>query len=170
MLKGKKIHLVAAMAKNRVIGAANRIPWRVPGEQERFRRLTMGNLVVLGSRTGESIGRPLPGRDVVVLTRSPELSLPGYRVCRSFEEVAQVLADDPRPDAFIAGGEQIYRLFLPLADRIYLTEIDLEVEGDAIFPEFSEREFDCVERVHVHGEVPYDYLTYARRPAASDSI
>jgi dihydrofolate reductase len=160
MLNGKKISMVAAMAKNRVIGAANDIPWKVPGEQQRFRQLTEGHLVVMGRRTYESIGRPLPNRDTLVIGRSTVVA---ERVtnCRTLPDAFAIIANDPREEIFIAGGEQIYRAFLPYADTVYLTEIDLEPAGDTRFPELP-ADFQCIERVEGGGATRYTLCTWRR--------
>ncbi|SDH79111.1 dihydrofolate reductase [Paraburkholderia phenazinium] len=160
MLNGKRIAIVAAMARNRVIGAANDIPWKAPGEQRRFRELTQGQLVVMGRRTYESIGRPLPNRDVLVIG-SRAVDAERVVTCRSLEQAIQTIDGDTRDEIFIAGGEQIYRLFLPYADTFYLTEVDLEPVGDTVFPELPSG-FGCVERVRVDGEPAYTFLTFRR--------
>ncbi|ASL46128.1 Dihydrofolate reductase [Burkholderia sp. AD24] len=162
MLNGKRISMVAAMATNRVIGAANDIPWQVPGEQRRFRQLTEGHLVVMGRRTYESIGRPLPNRDVLVIGTQPVVAIENVTTCHSFQEAAEYIANDRREEVFIAGGEKIYRLFLPYADTIHLTEIDLTPPGDTLFPELPAADFDCIEIARVDGATPYTLLTYQR--------
>ncbi|HEY1997809.1 dihydrofolate reductase [Paraburkholderia sp.] len=162
MLNGKRIAMVAAMARNRVIGAANDIPWKVPGEQRRFRELTEGHLVVMGRRTYDSIGRPLPRRDILVLS-SRVVEAERVLTCHTFDEAATIIAHDSRDEIFIAGGEQVYRLFLPYADTLYLTEIDLDPAGDALFPELPAG-FTCVERTDVSGPTAYTFFTYARKP------
>jgi dihydrofolate reductase len=160
MLNGKKISMVAAMAKNRVIGAANDIPWKVPGEQQRFRQLTEGHLLVMGRRTYESIGRPLPNRDILVIGR---LEIVANRVttCSTLQDAFEIIANDPREEIFIGGGEQIYRLFLPYADTLYLTEIDLEPAGDTRFPELPAG-FQCTEQVEMHGTTRHTFFTWQR--------
>jgi dihydrofolate reductase len=107
-----RISIIAAVARNQVIGSGNRMPWRLPEDLKRFRRLTLGHAVVMGRRTFDSIGKPLPGRDNIVVTRSREWSHPG---CRA----------------------EIYRLALPRAARLYLTEIERDFDGDAFFPDFD---------------------------------
>lgn len=160
MLNGKTISMIAAMARNRVIGAANAIPWQVPGEQQRFRQLTEGHLVVMGRRTYESIGRPLPNRDVLVIGRQ---SIAAERVstCTTLQSALEIIAKDWREEVFIAGGEQIYRLFLPHADTVYLTELDLEPAGDTTFPDLP-ADFHCAERVDISGPTRYSFFTYRR--------
>jgi dihydrofolate reductase len=160
MLNGKAISIVAAMAKNRVIGAANGIPWKVPGEQQRFRQLTEGHLVVMGRRTYESIGRPLPNRDILVIGRQPIVA-ERVSTCTTLQGALETIANDSREEVFIAGGEQIYRLFLPFADTVYLTELDLEPEGDTTFPDLP-ADFHCAERVEVSGPTSYTVFTCRR--------
>ncbi|MDD1790430.1 dihydrofolate reductase [Burkholderia gladioli] len=147
------------MAANRVIGLGNDIPWRIPGEQKRFRELTMNQLVVMGRRTFESIGKPLPGRDLLVLS-SGAAEFAGARTVNSLAEVTAALGDDPRDVVFVGGGQQVYAMFMPYADCIYLTEIDLHPAGDAFFPELPER-FSLVDTVAVPGEIRYAFNTYA---------
>jgi dihydrofolate reductase len=161
MLKGKRISMVAAMAKNRVIGAANDIPWKVPGEQQRFRRLTEGHLVVMGRRTYESIGRPLPNRDLLVIGRLTSPAAERVSICGTLQAAIEAIWNDPREEVFIAGGEQIYRLFMPYAETVYLTEIDLEPAGDTTFPELP-ADFHCVEKIEVSDPVRYTLFTYRR--------
>ncbi|MEQ5843103.1 dihydrofolate reductase [Paraburkholderia acidicola] len=159
MLSGKRVSMVAAMGRNRVIGMGNDIPWKIPGEQRRFRHLTEGQLVVMGRRTYESIGRPLPNRDVLVIGSVPIVA-PRVTTCASMEQATAVIARDARDEVFIAGGEQIYRLFLPYADRVYLTEVDLAPEGDARFPELPAG-YVCLDEVMVEGPVGYVHRTLA---------
>jgi dihydrofolate reductase len=160
MLNGKTISMIAAMAKNRVIGAANDIPWKVPGEQHRFRQLTEGHLVVMGRRTYESIGRPLPNRDILVIGRQPVVA-ERVSTCTTLQGALEIIANDSREEVFIAGGEQIYRLFLPYADTVYLTELNLEPQGDTTFPDLP-ADFHCAERTEVSGPTSYTFFTYRR--------
>ncbi|QDQ81630.1 dihydrofolate reductase [Paraburkholderia megapolitana] len=153
MLNGKRVSMVAAMGRNRVIGMGNDIPWKIPGEQRHFRQLTEGQLVVMGRRTYESIGRPLPDRDLLVVGSVPVIA-PRTMTCTSMEQVTNAIARDARDEVFIAGGEQIYRLFLPYADTVYLTEVDLAPAGDARFPELP-ASFVCVDEEIVEGPVNY---------------
>ena len=166
MLNGKRISMVAAMAMNRVIGAANDIPWKAPGEQRRFRELTEGHLVVMGRRTYESIGRPLPGRDNLVLTRDRRWWASGVIVVHSVE---QALAQAGANELVAIGGAQIYRLLMPFARRIYLTHVHADVPGDTFFPDFDPTQWDDVEcRMHPADEehaYPVTFVTLERRNA-----
>jgi dihydrofolate reductase len=123
------------MAANRVIGADGALPWHLPADLRRFKAVTMGHHILMGRSTFESIGRPLPGRTSVVLTRDPAASFPGALVAHSLAEAIECAAGDP--DVFVIGGEQVFREALPIADRILLTEIRLEVAGDTVFPELD---------------------------------
>lgn len=129
-----RVTLIAALASNRVIGRGNQLPWRIPGDLPRFKQLTTGQTLVMGRKTFESIGRPLPGRATVVVTRNRDFAVPGVEVAHSLEDA---LARVKTEEAFIAGGGEIYAQALPRADRLLLTEIDAPFEGDAFFPAFD---------------------------------
>jgi dihydrofolate reductase len=133
-----KLVFVAAVARNGVIGAKERTPWRLKSDLARFRELTWGKPLLMGRRTFESIGRPLPGRETVALSRDPQFRPEGAHHARSLEEalsLASRLAESMRsPEIVIAGGAQIYSAFLPQADVIHLTEVALTIAGDALFP------------------------------------
>lgn len=126
---------VVAVARNGVIGHTNGLPWRLPADLAFFRRLTMGHPVVMGRKTYESIGRPLPGRLNIVVTRSPGFRAPGCTVVDSLEAAYRAAGD--ASEVFVIGGAQIYEAAFPTADRIYLTEVDAEIEGDTFFPRFD---------------------------------
>ncbi|MBB2984562.1 dihydrofolate reductase/dihydrofolate reductase (trimethoprim resistance protein) [Paraburkholderia tropica] len=126
----------------------------------------MNQFVVMGRRTFESIGKPLPGRDLLVLSSGASTS-GAVRTVKSFEEVTAAVHDDPREDIFIGGGQQVYTMFMPYADLVYLTEIDLHPPGDAFFPELPER-FSLKDSVDVPGEIRYAFNTYAVASAHED--
>jgi len=130
-----RLALIAAVARNGVIGANNRLPWRLPDDLRRFRALTTGHSIIMGRRTFESIGGPLPGRQNIVVTRRADFRPAG---CDSAASLAAAidLAQLPQP-IFVIGGEALYRAALPLADELFLTEIDRDFAGDAHFPEFE---------------------------------
>lgn len=127
------ITIVAAMSRNRVIGIENRLPWRLPMDLRRFRDLTIGKPVIMGRKTFESIGKPLPGRRNIVLTHNPQLVASGCLVAHSLAEALQLAA--PAEEVAIIGGAAVYQEALPLCQRIYLTVIDADFQGDAFFPE-----------------------------------
>lgn len=158
-----RVVLVAAYARNRVIGAAGDIPWHISEDFAHFKRETLGHTLVMGRRTWDSIGRPLPGRTTVVLTRDPSFD-PGFadvRVVRSLDEALAVAADLPG-DVAVAGGGEVYRLALPLATHQVLTEVDLEPAGDATYPEFSLDEWTETRREH-RPDLGLDWVWWERR-------
>jgi dihydrofolate reductase len=128
------LQAIAAMASNRVIGDGNRLPWRLPEDLARFKRLTMGGTLILGRKTYESIGRPLPGRKTVVVSRQPGYAPEEVTVARS---IAEALERAGEGNVWIAGGAEIYRQALDKAERLYLTRIEAEFPGDAFFPEID---------------------------------
>ena len=141
-----QISLIVAMARNRVIGRDNTLPWRLRADLARFKRLTMGHHLLVGRKTYDSIGRPLPGRTMVVITRDRTWQREGVQVVHSVDAALRLAQDAGETEAFIGGGGEIYRQTLDLADRIYLTRIDEEIEGDANFPEFDAGRWREVER------------------------
>jgi dihydrofolate reductase len=132
----KRVVLVAAVAENGVIGNGSEIPWRIPGEQAEFKRLTMGHTLVMGRTTYESIGRPLPGRTTIVLTRDPTWCTEGVLVAGSFEEALET-AEGLDGDVMVAGGAQVYAAALQCADEQVLTEVHQAPAGDTFYPEWD---------------------------------
>ena len=135
---GKRVVLVAAVARNGVIGDGPDIPWRLPGEQRLFKELTVGHVLLMGRTTYDSIGRPLPGRTTIVLTRDPDWSADGVLVAHSLEE-ALALADAlgvGAGDVMVAGGAQVYAAALDVADEQVVSEVDLEPPGDVHYPAY----------------------------------
>jgi dihydrofolate reductase len=151
-----------------VIGAGNRIPWHLPADLQRFKALTLGHRVVMGRKTYASIGRPLPGRENVVVTRRRDYHAEGCRVVHSLEEaLAAIPAGE---EVFVIGGAELYAQSLPLADRIYLTHVDVAVEGgEAFFPVLDAGEWQPIsEERHppdARNPYAYRYVTYERRRA-----
>jgi dihydrofolate reductase len=153
-----RLTLIAAVAEGGVIGRDGAIPWRVPGELARFKETTMGHPLVMGRKTFESIGRPLPGRRCIVITRSLAWRHPGVETAHSF---AQALAlAGPADEVFVAGGGQVYAEALPFAHRMILSEIPQDHEGDAHFPAWSPSQWREVSRTPYPG---YAVVTYERR-------
>jgi dihydrofolate reductase len=132
------VAIIAAVAENGVIGSGNLIPWRLPGDFAHFKRMTLGKPLIMGRKTFESIGRPLPGRTNIVVTRQEGYQPPGVLVISSLEAAldhAQAIAKADRAnEVMIGGGAEIYRQALPVADRMYLTQVMLEPAGDTFFP------------------------------------
>ena len=154
------ISIIAAMAENRVIGRDGAIPWDIPADRQRFRELTMGHPVVMGRKTFAAIGRPLPGRENIVLTRQPACRAEGCRVAPSLElALASCAGAD---EVFVCGGEDIYRQALAVADRIYLTVIHRECAGDTFFPPIP-AEFVETERTEAGDGSPCTFILYQRK-------
>ncbi len=131
-----KIAMIAAMANKRVIGKDNQMPWHLPEDLRHFKAMTLGKPVVMGRKTFESIGRPLPGRHNIVISRQADLVIEGVSCVTSFEQ-ALALAGDVE-EVIVMGGGQLYQTLLPRADKLYLTQIDLDVEGDTYFPHWDD--------------------------------
>jgi dihydrofolate reductase len=133
------LSLVVAMARNRVIGRNNQLPWHLPAELAHFKRVTLGHPVVMGRRTYESIGKSLPGRLNIVVTRNPDFRAPGCTVVASLEAAWKAAGD--AAEVSVIGGTSLFRAALPIADRIHLTEVQADIPGDTFFPEFDRGEW-----------------------------
>lgn len=143
------LSLIAALANNRVIGKNGGMPWHIPEDLRYFKRVTLGKPIIMGRKTFDSIGRPLPGRDNIVVSRNPKLSVEGARVTHSLQEALDFATDLPSEEVFVIGGAQLYAAVLPDADKLYLTYVDTDVEGDTFFPAFDRGEWREFER-HDH--------------------
>jgi dihydrofolate reductase len=163
-----KISLIVAVSRNGAIGLNNQLPWYLPEDLKYFKSVTMGKPLIMGRKTFDSIGRPLPGRANIVLTRDPQWTSDGVKVVQSVEqalvagEIACEAADVD--EIMVIGGEQIYRMTIDLADRIYLTQVDVDVEGDAFFPNidlnnWSQTSVKLPESIDKH---PYQFLVLDR--------
>jgi dihydrofolate reductase len=160
-----RISIIAAMAENRVIGVNNTLPWRLPADLRRFRRITTGHHVIMGRRNYESIGKPLPERHNIVVTRNPDYRAPGCTVTHSLEQALATAWNDA--EVFVIGGADIYRQAFDRADRLYLTLVHADIRGDTYFPEFDTAQWCEIsrERHEADGKNPYAYtfLTYDRK-------
>ena len=155
--------LIAAVAANGVIGRDGTLPWRLSADLKRFKALTMGHPVIMGRKTWESLGRPLPGRLNIVITRNPDYRPEGASVAASLDAALALAAD--AAEVFVIGGEEIYRIALSRADRLQLTEIQQDFAGDARFPELDRSGWLTVTRErHLDASgLPYAFATYERR-------
>jgi dihydrofolate reductase len=160
-----RISLIAAMAENRVIGKQGQIPWEIPGEQKRFKKITLGHAVIMGRKTYESLGRPLPDRTNIIVTRQTDFRADGCIVAHDLPSAIQCCPVD-EDEAFVCGGGQLYHEALPLADRIYLTVIPRDMHGDTYFPDIPLTEFRVKqsESIKVEGVEPYNFFIYERIP------
>jgi dihydrofolate reductase len=153
------ISIIAAMAENRVIGLNGMIPWDISDDRRRFRELTMGHPIIMGRKTFESIGRPLPGRRNIILSRRPGYRAEGCCVVHSFADALLTSAD--ADEVFICGGEELYRMALPLANRIYLTVFHRFCAGDVFFPPIPAG-FVEAERLDAGFEAHCTFILYLR--------
>lgn len=160
-MKGFKA--IAAMSLNRVIGAGNKLPWHLPDDFKWFKQMTTGHIVVMGRKTFESIGKPLPNRETIVLTRSPQ-PIAGVHTIARLEELATLEPALAGREIFICGGAQLYEIALPLCSDLYLTLVQRVVEGDTCFPPFEEQ-FELMEQIRETEQ--YKILHYRRRPNLS---
>ena len=158
-----EICLIAAMAHNNVIGKDNTMPWHLKEDLQHFKKVTMGCPIVMGRKTFDSIGRALPGRENIILTRDKNYQVDGVTICHSREDLLEYLKENSIPKVFIIGGSQIYRMFLDVADKLYLTKIDLSVEGDTHFPEFDAKDYEIIETERGVAEatphLPFEFQT-----------
>ncbi len=158
-----KLSLIVATAHDGVIGVNNTLPWHLPEDLKRFKALTLGHHIVMGRKTYDSLGRLLPGRTTVIVTRNPHYHVEGALIAHSLPEALTLCAKDD--EAFLIGGAELYQAGLTLADKLYITEIDLEVKGDAHFPPIPDSEFQEVDReAHVSEKgLKFSYVTYLRK-------
>ncbi len=158
------IAIIVAFSKNRVIGNKGEIPWKIKGEQTRFRELTTGNVVVMGRRTFEEIGYPLPDRMNIVISKTQSFKADNCFTAASLKDALKMAEDNAKgKDIYICGGEQLYKEAIDIANVIFITVIDELFEGDTFFPEFDESKFELYVAEYCVGEIPYTYLTFKRK-------
>ena len=164
------LQLIAAHAHNNVIGNNGLIPWNLPEDQQRFKKLTLDSVIIMGRRSFEEIfkkfGHALPGRETIIISRTLNFEGENYRTVTSLQAAISLAEQQfPQKDIFICGGESIYQEALKenLVEKMYLTEIDLEVPGDAFFPDFNKNDFKEESREHVEGKISFSYVTYTRK-------
>ena len=163
--QSSQLSLIVAMARNRTIGVNNTLPWRCPEDLKHFKALTMGHHMIMGRKTFDSIGKPLPGRTTVVVTRNSDLQIEGCQMAHSLKAAFAACAGDD--ETFIVGGAELYRQAIPLADTLYITEIQQDVDGDAYFPEFDKNAWRETARVVGSQTTPqplnFHFVTYRRK-------
>jgi dihydrofolate reductase len=162
------LSIIVAASQNNVIGRDNKLPWHLPEDLAYFKSVTMGKPILMGRKTFESIGRPLPGRTNIVITRDPNWGCDGVEVAANLENalaLSKHAGGEANNEAMVIGGEQIYRLSLPYAQRLYLTRVDVDIEGDAFFPDFDHNEWLQVsEKIpSQRQDYPYRFLVLERR-------
>lgn len=154
------IALIAAYAKNRVIGNQGKMVWHIKGEQQRFKELTTGNVIIVGRRTFEETGTPLPNRFTIVVSKTRNFTAPNCQTVTCLEDALQLAGER---NVFISGGQRLYEQGLAFADIMYLTEIEKEFIGDTYFPSFDEGLFHKEVNQMIEGVIPYRYVTYTRK-------
>jgi len=161
-MKTPKISAIAAISKNRVLGKDNKLIWKIPEDFKRYVKITTGHALIMGRKTYESIGRPLPNRTNIILTRDMDYTAPGCIVTHSLEEALAEARKVENEEIFINGGAQIYAEALPLTDKLYLTVVDQEAEGDALFPEYHDFKNTTFKQSGGHEELKYTFLELER--------
>lgn len=160
-----KISLIVAFDENRLIGRDNGLPWHLPADLKHFKTLTMGHHMIMGRKTFESIGKPLPGRTSVIITRQTDYHADGCIVTQNFTEA--MMQCSGQEEIFIIGGAQIFECTLPLADTLYITQIHHTFEGDTFFPEIKSSEWEEISRERHEGDEKnqwsYSFITYKKR-------
>ncbi len=158
------ISIIAAVADNGVIGRDNTLPWHLPADLQYFKAVTLGHPIIMGRKNYEDIGKPLPGRLNIIITRDPSYTAAGCVVVNSVEAAISTANGDE--EIFIIGGAEIYRLFLPLAGKLYLTEVHTNAEGDITFPDFDKKEWDQTGREDHDADDrnphPYSFVVYSK--------
>lgn len=158
-----RLALMAAKSRNNVIGRNNKLPWYLPNDLKYFKRVTFGKPVIMGRKTWDSLGKPLPGRANIVITRQADFQAEGAKVVPTLEAAREMAENvaliDGQDEAVVMGGAEIYALALPQVDRLYLTEVHAQVEGDTFFPEYDTSQWQEVGRddFTAEGPNPYDY-------------
>jgi len=157
------ISMIVARSRNHVIGRDNQMPWKISADLQFFKKVTMGHPVIMGRKTWESIGRPLPGRRNIVVSRNAHLQLTGAEVVNSLDAALSSLSEAPR--AFVIGGEQLFTQAFSKADRLYITEIEIDLEGgDTFFEVPNQSEWKEVERTPAsEGDISFNFITLNRK-------
>lgn len=158
-----QLSTIVAIANNRVIGINNTLPWHLPEDLKRFKALTMGHHIIMGRKTYESLGRLLPGRTTVIVTRNPDYKVEGALIAKSLQSALALCKGDD--EAFLIGGAELYQDGLKHSEKLYITEIDLDVAGDAHFPDFDSQHWQEIAReAHVSEKgLKFNYVTYQRK-------
>ncbi|QWE22113.1 dihydrofolate reductase [Polynucleobacter sp. AP-Jannik-300A-C4] len=161
--KHPAISMIVARSRNHVIGRDNQMPWKISADLQFFKKVTMGHPVIMGRKTWESIGRPLPGRRNIVVSRNTDLQLTGAEVVHSLDAALATLNEFPR--VFVIGGEQLFTQAFPQADRLYITEIDMDVDGgDTFFKVPDPEQWKEIERTPAsEGEITFNFITLERK-------
>ncbi len=163
MEKRERVSIIVALSKTRrAIGNNNQLLWRLPGDLPRLKKLTMGHPLIMGRKTFESIGRPLPGRTNIVLSKNTDFHPEGVVVCDDMQKALDIAASEKTGETFIFGGAHVYEIALPFVTRLYLTVVDDEPEADAFFPDYSEFQKQIEKESHRELSPSFEYITLER--------
>lgn len=154
------ISLIVAVSKNNVIGNNGVIPWKIKGEQRRFKELTTGKTIIMGRKSFKEIGRPLPNRKTIIISNTENIVADNCMTVKSLLEAFDLVKGEE--EVFIAGGGQVYKEALPYSDKIYITVIDKIIDGNVYFPQIDKEDFVKTYEQRIEGEIPYTYYTYER--------
>jgi dihydrofolate reductase len=166
---GSRLSIIVAVAQNGVIGRGNELPWHIPEDFSWFKRHTDGHPIIMGRKTFESIGRILPGRINVIVTRQRDYTVPGARIFHSLDEVLTRLEEEGHDEIFIIGGGQLFKESMKRVDRIYLTRVHRDYEGDAHMPPIPETRFRKVFEETHEGKIPFTFIIYDRKGDSTES-
>lgn len=161
-MNNPRISIIAALSENKVIGRDGKLPWHIPEDLKRFRSLTRGHAVVMGRKTFESIGKLLPDRMNIIITRDMKYTVPGGVVCHSLEEALEVAKKGEIEEVFVIGGGEIFRAAIPFADKLYLTVVHARIEGDAFFPDYLEFTHEIIREEKETEDVQFTFLELTR--------
>lgn len=158
-----QLSIIVAIANNGVIGINNTLPWHLPEDLKRFKALTMGHHIIMGRKTYESLGRLLPGRTTVIVTRNQDYKVEGALIAHSLQAAIALCKDDD--EVFLIGGAELYQDGLKMANKLYITEVALDVKGDAFFPDFTYQEWlETAREAHISAQgLGFNYATYLRK-------
>ena len=170
-----RLSMIAALSSNNVIGRNNALPWHIGTDLKRFKALTMGHHLIMGRRTFDSVGKPLPGRITIVITHDTNFAAEGVTVVHSLEDAIRLAVDAGDQEPFIAGGAVVFEQAIHRADRMYLTRVHADIEGDTFFPDFDDvSEWHLSDSEHFEADekndYPFSFLTYERAASAGHAI
>jgi len=157
------ISFVVAASKNNVIGINNKLPWNIPQDLKRFKKITSGNSIIMGRKTFESIGRPLPNRENIVLTRNTNWKSDGITIFNQIETLKDYLKKNNAAENFVIGGSEIFKIFEPEVEKIYFTLIDKNYNGDAFFNSELLNNFVVASREKIQDEIPFEFIDYVKK-------
>jgi dihydrofolate reductase len=162
-----KTSIIVAVAENNVIGEKNKLPWYLPADLKRFKEITMGHHIIMGRKTYESIGKPLPGRTNIVITRNQNLKIKGVTVVNSLSSAFKIAKENAETEAFVIGGAEIFKEALSKANKIYMTKVKAKIKGDVFFPKINFKDWRVVSREkhtpNSKNPFPYEFLMLEKK-------